>query len=116
MSTHYKLEKINELADNDQDFVAALAQTFTEEVPEDAKVLKIAVDNENFLLAYQIAHKMKPTIDMFQLGVLDTLIEIQDWGKFEQRDKDINEIKDKLAIILDAVENASNEIKADFEL
>ena len=40
MEQHYKLERIKELADNDQDFIMALAQTFLEEVPEDAAVLK----------------------------------------------------------------------------
>ncbi len=33
---------------------------------------------------------MKPTIDLFELGVLEDLIEVQDWGKFEQRSKDIS--------------------------
>ena len=56
---------------------------------------------------------MKPTIDMFELGVLDTLIEVQDWGKFEQGDKDVTA---ELQIVLKAVENATNEIKADFGL
>ena len=50
---------------------------------------------------------------MQSVGVLDDLIEVQDWGKFEQRDKDISE---KLAIVLDAVEKAVAEIKADFNL
>ena len=88
MEQHYKLHRIKELADNDQDFILALASTFIEEVPGDAKVLEIAVNNENYLLAYQTAHKMKPTVDLFELGILDDLIEVQDWGKFEQKDKD----------------------------
>ncbi len=33
---------------------------------------------------------MKPTIDLFELGVLDILIEVQDWGKFEKRDLDVS--------------------------
>ncbi len=36
MEQHYKLHRVRELADNDEDFVLALAQTFLEEVPEDA--------------------------------------------------------------------------------
>jgi len=113
MEQHYKLHRLQELADNDQDFILALASTFIEEVPEDAKVLKAAVENENYLLTYQTAHKMKPTIDMFELGILNDLIEVQDWGKLEQRDKDIT---DKLAIVLEAVERATNEIIQDFNL
>ncbi|WP_417557681.1 Hpt domain-containing protein [Mesoflavibacter zeaxanthinifaciens] len=113
MEQHYKLERIKELADNDQDFIMALAQTFLEEVPEDAAVLKTAVENKNYKLSYQTAHKMKPTVDMFELGVLSDLIEVQDWGKFEQTDKDIS---NKLTIVLTAIDNAVKEIKEDFNL
>ena len=43
MEQHYKLFRVRELADNDEDFVMALAATFIEEVPEDAERLKKAV-------------------------------------------------------------------------
>jgi hypothetical protein len=56
---------------------------------------------------------MKPTIVLFDLGVYDELIEVQDWGKFEQSDKNID---DQLQKVLTAVENAAAEIKADFNL
>lgn len=113
MEQHYKLFRVRELADNDEDFIAALAQAFLEEVPEDAEKLKKAVQEENYMAAYQSAHKMKPTIDLFELGVLDTLIEVQDWGKFEKRDLDI---KDQLEVVLNAVDKATNEIRLDFNL
>jgi len=113
MGQHYKLDKIRELADNDTEFIETLALTFLEEVPADARLLSIAVDSKDYLAAYQSAHKMKPTVDLFELGVLDDLIEVQDWGKFEQKDKDISE---KLDIVLKAVENAVEEIKSDFNL
>lgn len=113
MEQHYKLFRVRELADNDEDFIAALAQAFLEEVPEDAEKLKKAVQEENYMAAYQSAHKMKPTIDLFELGVLDTLIEVQDWGKFEKRDLDII---DQLEVVLNAVDKATNEIRLDFNL
>ena len=81
MEIHYKLHRLKELADNDQEFLLALASTFIEEVPEDARVLKLAVEDKNYLQTYQTAHKMKPTVDMFELGVLDDLIESERmWG------------------------------------
>jgi len=104
---------MNELADNDEDFILALAQTFLEEVPEDAVKLKEAVANENYLQTYQTAHKMKPTVDVFELGVLDLLIEVQDWGKYEKTDEDVSM---QLAKVLSAVELATAEIKSDFNL
>ncbi|WP_298533160.1 Hpt domain-containing protein [uncultured Algibacter sp.] len=113
MEQHYKLLRVKELADNDEDFIAALAAAFLEEVPMDAERLKTAVAEGDFYNAYQAAHKMKPTVDLFELGVLDTLIEVQDWGKFEKKDLDVTE---QLAIVISAVEKASAEIKSDFGL
>ncbi len=113
MEHNYKLHKIRDLSDNDTDFIKILASTFLEEVPVDARLLKIAVDSRDFLATYKTAHKMKPTIDLFALGVLDDLIEVQDWGKFEQKDKDITANLDR---VLEAVERASAEIKEDFNL
>jgi len=113
MEENYKLHRLRELADNDEEFILALAETFLEEVPADAKVLKEAVENANFLQTYQTAHKMKPTVDVFELGVLDKLIVVQDWGKFEKANEDVSsQLKD----ILEAVENAANEIRSDFNL
>ncbi|NRD20604.1 Hpt domain-containing protein [Winogradskyella eckloniae] len=113
MAQHYKLDRVREMADNDEDFVAAIAAAFLEEVPEDAERLRTAVPAKDYKEVYQAAHKMKPTIDLFELGVLDTLIEVQDWGKFEQTDKNVDE---QLIIVLTAVDNAVTEIKADFGL
>ena len=113
MEQHYKLHRIRELADNDEEFVLAIAQTFLEEVPEDATILEQAVNEKNYLQTYQTAHKMKPTVDLFEMGVLDDLIEVQDWGKLEQTEKDISH---KLKIVLMAVNQTVEEIKSDFNL
>ncbi|SFN96459.1 Hpt domain-containing protein [Bizionia echini] len=113
MEQHYKLFRVRELADNDEEFVATLAAAFLEEVPEDLERLKTAVAAKDYHSTYQAAHKMKPTIDLFELGVLADLIEVQDWGKFEKTDMDVSV---KLATVVGAVENAISEIKVDFNL
>tara|TARA_R110000868_G_scaffold182419_2_gene423437 strand:- start:3183 stop:3524 length:342 start_codon:yes stop_codon:yes gene_type:complete len=113
MEQHYKLHRVRELADNDEDFIATLAEAFLEEVPVDADRLKKAVAEKDYQEAYQAAHKMKPTIDLFEIGVLETLIEVQDWGKFTQTDVDVT---DQLYIVINAVDNAVAEIKSDFNL
>ncbi len=113
MAEHYKLHRVREMADDDEEFVAALAAAFLEEVPEDAERLRQAIPAKDYKEAYQAAHKMKPTIDLFELGVLDKLIEVQDWGKFEQTDKNVDA---QLKIVLSAVDKAANEMKADFGL
>lgn len=113
METHYKLFRVRDLADGDDEFVTALASAFLEEVPEDAARLKKAVAEKDYYTTYQAAHKMKPTVDLFELGILNDLVEVQDWGKFEKGDVDVT---DKLNKVLRAVENAAEEIKNDFNL
>ncbi|WP_242119736.1 Hpt domain-containing protein [Aestuariivivens sediminicola] len=113
MEQHYKLFRVRELADNDEDFILTLAETFVEEVSEDVERLKAAVAKKDYHNAYQAAHKMKPTIDLFELGILDDLIEVQDWGKFQKTEMDIS---DKLHIVTTAVDHALAEIKSDFNL
>ena len=113
MEQYYKLLRVRELADNDEDFIASLAQAFLEEVPEDLARLQKAVKEQDYHNAYQAAHKMKPTIDLFELGVLDILIEVQDWGKFKKTDLNITP---QLNTVTKAVDNAVAEIKSDFNL
>lgn len=113
MEQHYKLFRVRELADNDEDFVASLAAAFLEEVPVDAERLKKAVAENDYYNAYQAAHKMKPTIDLFELGVLQDLIVVQDWGKFEKVGEDCSR---ELQLVLTAVENATAELKQDFNI
>ena len=113
MEQHYKLYRVRELADHDEDFVAALAAAFLEEVPVDAERLKKAVAEEDYYNAYQAAHKMKPTVDLFELGVLQDLIVVQDWGKFEKTGEDCTR---ELELVLSAVEKATAELKEDFNI
>lgn len=113
MEQHYKLDRVRDLAGGDDDFVAAIAATFLEEVPEDAELLEQAVRDLNYKQAYQSAHKMKPTIELFDLGVFDDLIVVQDWGKFEKVGEDCTK---ELETVLAAVKQASAEIQADFNL
>lgn len=113
MEVNYKLYRVRELADNDEDFVMALAAAFLEEVPEDAERLKKAVAENDFFNTYQAAHKMKPTIDLFELGVLQELITVQDWGKFEKSGEDVSQ---ELSQVLEAISKATEELKEDFSL
>lgn len=113
MEKHYKLIKINELADGDQDFVEAIVTAFTEEVPADMLKLKEAVLQNDLETAYQMAHKLKPTLGMFQLEAASTLLEIEKWGK---RELELTDVLQKLEQVVLAIELAVAEIKGDFKI
>jgi len=113
MEKHYKLQKINELADGDQDFIFAIAQAFTEEVPADLLKLKEAVMESDLQSVYQLAHKLKPTILLFELNVSSALLEIEKWGKQEL---ELENVVEQLNQVVVGVEHTIAEIKADFKI
>lgn len=113
MSKSYSLEKLNEMAGGDQEFIGILAQTFLNEIPPDLTALQEAVNNDNKELAYQFAHKMKPNLEMFGVPVLKEITGIEAWTRTS---------KNKLAVaglvevVVEAVNQVFVELRADFEL
>jgi len=112
MEKHYKLQKIDELADGDQEFISTIAQAFTEEVPADLLKLKKAVKESDLHAAYQLAHKLKPTLALFELKVSSTLLEIEKWGK---KELELVNVEEKLEQVVLGIELTIAEIKADFK-
>ena len=84
MEVNYKLEKVRELASGDEGFITAIASAFLEEVPDAINQIDQGLNTKNCALVYQNAHKIKPTIQMFDITILDDLLVIQDWGKYEK--------------------------------
>lgn len=113
MEVNYKLNNVRELAAGDEDFVAAIAEAFIEEVPEAIALIKDGLAKKNYEQVYQNAHKIKPTIQMFELPIYNEIIVIQDWGKFEQAGKDVSKTFNKVSILIQAV---TKELKSDFNL
>jgi hypothetical protein len=113
MANYYCLDKVNDIADNDSEFVKVLVQTFLEEVPEDLDQLSLAVKNNNKEAAYQVAHKMKPTIELFGLDYFEELLTIQNWGN---KTNTIPQVNSELSQVQLAVNNASKELRKDFNL
>ncbi len=113
MEVNYKLTKVRELASGDDDFVIAVATAFLEEVPQAIDQISNGLDKNDCMLVYQNAHKIKPTIQMFEIGVLDDLLVIQDWGKFEKTSEDVSSQFKRVSSVIKIV---ASEIKSDFSL
>jgi len=113
MEVNYKLEKVRELASGDDDFVTAIASAFLEEVPEAIIQINEGITNKNFHKVYQNAHKIKPTIQMFDIAILDDVLVLQDWGKFEKITDDVSVEQERVNAVIKAV---VSELKSDFSL
>lgn len=113
MEVNYRLDKVRELACGDDDFIAAIAAAFLEEVPEAVSQIEIGLNDNDFTKVYQNAHKIKPTIQLFDIPIFDDVLIIQDWGKFEQKDKNVTAEFERLNTIVKVV---SAELKSDFKL
>lgn len=113
MEVNYKLDKIKELAAGDEGFVVAIASAFLEEVPEAVIQMGKGLAEKDFQKVYQNAHKIKPTIQLFDIPVYNDVIVLQDWGKFEQEEKNVLPTFERVSIV---VKNVVTELKSDFKL
>jgi len=110
----YSLDKINEMAEGDQDFINSVVSVFLEEVPEDLNALEIALEENDYQQVYQLAHKIKPNVDL--LGMEQTraaALEMETLGKNESNMEEIKRIFPSLKADIHQV---VSELQKDFDL
>jgi len=110
----YSLDKINEMAEGDEEFIVSVISVFLEEVPVDLESLEKALAEMNYEQVYQLAHKIKPNVDL--LGMEQTraaALEIETLGKNEAN---MEEIKKVFPILKTDVTQVVSELKKDFSL
>lgn len=111
MSNFYDLSKVKEIAQGDTNFVKVIVSTFLEEMPKYTAALEQAYEDTDYEQVYQLAHKIKPTVELFGLGVLDEVVFIQDWGKLKKSEVCI---KKQMVVVLDRIKVVVEELKRKF--
>lgn len=81
MAQYYTLDNVKELAGGDESFVALLVQTFLEEIPSDLESMESSVKSGDAPMAYQYAHKMKPSFQLFNVEVLTYIKILESWSQ-----------------------------------
>ncbi len=110
----YSLDKVNEMAEGDHDFVLSVVSVFLEEVPEDLAALESAVAQRNYEQVYKLAHKIKPNVDLLGMEqTRATALEIETLGKSEGN---MAEIEAKFPLLKKDVEQVVSELQKDFDL
>lgn len=110
----YNLDKINEMAEGDQDFINSVISVFLEEVPEDLELLEKALTAKDYGQVYQLAHKIKPNVDL--LGMEQTraiALELETLGKEEGN---MEEIERKFPLLKTDINQVVSELKKDFHI
>lgn len=110
----YSLDKINEMAEGDDEFIISVISVFLEEVPADLEALEKALEEMDFEQVYQLAHKIKPNVDL--LGMDQTravALEIETLGKNKAS---IEEMKKVFPILKTDIAQVVSELKKDFNL
>lgn len=110
----YSLDKINEMAEGDEEFILSVISVFLEEVPEDLQVLENALKQKDYEQVYKMAHKIKPNVDL--LGMEQTreiALEIETLGK---KEANMAEIEKRLPMLQKDIQQVISELKKDFDL
>ncbi|MGW9685681.1 Hpt domain-containing protein [Flagellimonas sp. 2504JD1-5] len=110
----YNLDKVNEMAEGDQDFITSVISVFLEEVPADLESLEKAIEERDFENMYKLAHKIKPNVDLLGMEqTRATALEIETLGK---NTTSIDEIEKKFPLLKKDVLQVVSELKKDFNL
>jgi HPt (histidine-containing phosphotransfer) domain-containing protein len=110
----YNLDKINEMAEGDQDFITSVISVFLEEVPVDLEALEKAITERDYENVYKLAHKIKPNVDLLGMEqTRATALEIETLGK---SDANMQEIENKFPLLKKDVHQVVSELKKDFDL
>ncbi|MFT4831356.1 MAG: HPt (histidine-containing phosphotransfer) domain-containing protein [Psychroserpens sp.] len=110
----YSLDKLNEMAEGDEDFINSVIAVFLEEVPTDLELLGEAIEKKDYNNVYQLAHKIKPNVDL--LGMEQTrahALEIETLGKQEGTSAAIEKL---FPLLLQDIRQVVSELKKDFNL
>jgi HPt (histidine-containing phosphotransfer) domain-containing protein len=108
----YTLDKIKEMAGGDEDFILSIVTVFLEEIPQDLAGLEEAVNNRDHEKTYQLAHKIKPNVDI--LGMEQTRILALDMETLGKNQGSFDEIEAKFPALKTDILQVIEELKSDF--
>ena len=110
----YNLDKINEMADGDEDFILSIVGVFLEEVPQDLADLEDALANGDKESSYKLAHKLKPNMDIMGLEAARVAaLEIETIGK---NNGSLDDMRTQLPKLQHDINTVIAELKTDFNL
>ena len=74
MGKSYSLKQLEELSGGNKDFISEIVNVFISDIPLQLNELEKALREKNFADLSKIAHKLKPSIDLFDVSALKEAI------------------------------------------
>lgn len=110
----YNLDMLKEMSGGDESFIVMMVQLFTDTTPEIIGQMKAAAQAESWSELGGLAHKIKPTIDSMGIDSLKEVIrEVEKDGK---NGANVEELPQKVSVVVSTLEACMAAMKADFSL
>jgi HPt (histidine-containing phosphotransfer) domain-containing protein len=110
----YSLDKLNEMADGDEDFILSVITVFLEEVPQDLEDLEKAIEESDYENVYKLAHKIKPNVDILGMEQSRAVaLEIETLGKDV---KNMDLIRARFPALKKDIHQVISELRKDFDV
>lgn len=108
MDKLYNLDQLKELSGGMEDFVKSLIDTFMEHTPNHVEEMNEALKNGDHTTVGQIAHKIKPSIDLLGIDSMKDLVrEIERKGKESEPEGNlsnlVHEFNEKSKAVFDQI-------------
>lgn len=98
------MNQLRELAGGQEEFVQTMVDTFLEHTPVHLKELMEAYAAKDFIHVGAMAHKIKPSIDLFGISALTTSIrEVERIGKSGSAEPELDELISQVNSTLEQV-------------
>lgn len=110
----YNTEAIIQTHHADSEFIKDMISLFLEHIPKTTAELEKANNENNWKKVYFYAHKIKPSIDLFNLNPLKNFI--RQLEQKAENELETDTINDDVRFVSDYINKCIAEMKADFNL
>lgn len=110
----YNLDKIQEMAEGDEEFTISVISVFLDEVPADLYELEKSLGLKDYEAVYKLAHKIKPNVDLLGMEQARAVaLQIETLGRNGENNGEIERL---LPLLKKDIHQVISELKNDFKL
>lgn len=105
------MDKLNQFSNGNKDFITNMLNIFINKTPEDMDSMNQSLANNNLNSVRDIAHKIKPSIDLISTDYMKNLIrEIENKNNKSTINKDVETLNKKINTLISEIKEKINSI------